>query len=159
MIEAGFEISTCNPFGLHDVPGRNRAMHIDQFELSFCRGLTWLADREQFAVAVRRVQQRGGTVQAYVGSPLVVGAALGWNIYRDALLARTIVDRLPRLGASACNKLLAGGCLCWGRLIGFHISPLLEAGVDAIGFDDSADFRPDDCMDRSSGRSSPSASK
>ena len=151
LIEAGFrDQHVHNPFGLHDVPGRNRAMHIDQFELSFCRGLTWLADREQFAVAVRRVQQRGGTVQAYVGSPLVVGRRPQVEYLPGCSPgAHELSTRLRTLGRiGACNKRLAGGCLCWGRLIGFHISPLLEAGVDAIGFDDSADFRPGDCMDR-----------
>ncbi len=52
---------------------------------------------------------------------------------------------LSRLGL--CGRPLTGQCRCWGRLIRFH-SPLLDAGVDAIGFDASPDFHPGDCMDR-----------
>jgi hypothetical protein len=42
---------------------------------------------------------------------------------------------------------LGGGCVCWDRVISFHIRPLVDAGVDAIGFDNAADFHPGDRMD------------
>jgi hypothetical protein len=152
LIESGFlEHHLHNPFGLHTVPGRDRVMHIDQFELSYCRRLEWLANRGTFGGAVRRVHDRGGVVRAYVGSPLQIGrrpqleylpgCSAGADRFssRLRLLDRTGLCRLPPL---------LGRCLCWRRLVGFHIEPLLEAGVDAIGFDDSADFRPGDCMDQ-----------
>ena len=74
LIEAGVtDHHLHNPFGLHKVDGRDdRVMHIDQFELSYCQNLRWLADREGFVEAVAAVHRRGGTAQAYVGSPLVV---------------------------------------------------------------------------------------
>jgi len=140
-----------NPFGLHAVVSRgDRVMHIDQFELSFCQGLDWLADREGFADVVHELHRRGGTVQAYVGSPVVVQPR-PQSTYLPGCSpgAKSLSAQLRLLGRiGACRGPLARGCLCWGRLIGFHIGPLLDARVDAIGFDDSADFHPGDCMDR-----------
>lgn len=139
-----------NPFGLHQVAGRDRVMHIDQFELSYCQRLFWLADRTAFARVVRDVHRRGGTVQAYVGSPLVVRQSpqatyLPRCSPRSEALSLQL-RFLSRLGL--CGPRPAGGCLCWGRLIGFHIRPLIDAGVDAIGFDASPHFHSGDCMDR-----------
>jgi hypothetical protein len=140
-----------NPFGLHRVPGRDdRAMHIDQFELSYCENLRWLADRAAFAQAVRDVHQRGGTVRAYVGSPLVVAQSpQATYLPRCSPGSKGLsmqLRTLSRLGL--CGTLRRHRCLCWDRLIRFHIRPLVDAGVDAIGFDSSPDFHPGDCMDR-----------
>jgi hypothetical protein len=152
LLEAGIrDHHLHNPFGLHAVAGRgDRVMHIDQFELSFCQDLDWLADRAGFAKIVQRIHGRGGTVHAYVGSPLVVQSR-PQSTYLPGCSpgATTLSAQLRLLGLiGACRGPLAHGCLCWGRLIGFHIRPLLDARVDAIGFDDSADFQPGDCMDR-----------
>jgi hypothetical protein len=38
--------------------------------------------------------------------------------------------------------------LCWRKLISFFIASLVEARVDAIGFDSSRDFDPAGCMNR-----------
>jgi hypothetical protein len=147
-----------NPFGLYDLHDRNS--HIDQFELAYCRGLTWLANREGFTQAVEMVHKHGGTVRAYVGSPLRIpeippleslprcmpGA---WWISVQLQLAR---------GLGACDGWsfptpfgsirLLPECLCWQGLIRFYISVLVDARVDVIGFDASPDFHPGDCMDR-----------
>jgi hypothetical protein len=140
-----------NPFGLHHVESRDpRAMHIDQFELSYCQGLRWLADRAAFAQAVRDVHQHGGTLRAYVGSPLVdAQSPQATYLPRCSPGARGLslqLRLLSRLGL--CGSPLRRGCRCWDRLIRFHISPLVDAGVDAIGFDASPNFHPGDCMDR-----------
>jgi hypothetical protein len=152
LIDAGFrEHHLHNPFGLHDMPGRDRVMHIDQFELSYCRRLAWLANRAAFADAVKRVHDRGGVVQAYVGSPLVIGSRPqpeylpGSSPGADRFSSQ--LRWLDRLGLCRLPPPF-GRCPCWRRIVGFHIAPLLEAGVDAIGFDDSASFRPGDCMDQ-----------
>jgi hypothetical protein len=151
LINAGFpDHHLHNPFGLHDVPGRDRKMHIDQFQLSYCDPtLRWLADRPSFAKAVSDVHDRQGTVRAYVGSPLVVerrpqDAFLPRCSSRAKLLSSQI-RTLRSLGL--CDSRLGSGCRCWNLVIGFHIAPLVEAGVDAIGFDSSTDFHPGDCMD------------
>lgn len=139
-----------NPFGLHEVVGRDRFMHIDQFELSYCQHLLWLADRAGFAQVVRDVHQRGGTLRAYVGSPLVVRRSpQATYLPRCSPGAKGLsfqLGLLSRLGL--CRAPLPGGCLCWDRLVRFHIRALVDAGVDAIGFDSSPDFHPGDCMDR-----------
>jgi hypothetical protein len=143
-----------NPFGLHDlheVAGRDdRVMHIDQFELSYCQGLRWLADRAAFAQVVRDVHQHGGTLRAYVGSPLVVTRSpQATYLPRCSPGAKGLslqLRLLSRLGL--CGRPLTRQCLCWDRLVRFHIRPLVDAGVDAMGFDASPDFRPGDCMDR-----------
>jgi hypothetical protein len=143
-----------NPFGLHDlheVPGRDdRVMHIDQFELSYCQGWRWLANRAAFAQAVRDVRQRGGTVRAYVGSPLVVRQSpQATYLPKCSPGSRGLsmqLRLLSRLGL--CGTPVTRQCRCWDRLVRFHIAPLVDAGVDAIGFDNSADFHPGDCMDR-----------
>jgi hypothetical protein len=151
LIEAGIsEHHLHNPFGLHRIDGRGeRAMHIDQFELSFCQGLRWLADRAGFMKAVRAVRDRGGTVRAYVGSPLQVRRRP-----QDTYLPGCSPGTRPlsasvrlRRAVGACGGFLGGGCVCWDRVISFHIRPLVDAGVDAIGFDNAADFHPGDCMD------------
>jgi len=141
-----------NPFGLHDlheVAGRDdRVMHIDQFELSYCRGLRWLANRAAVAQVVRDVHQRGGTVRAYVGSPLVIRQSPQATYLpkcspgsKGLSLQLRLLSRLGLCGTPR-------QCRCWDRLVRFHIAPLVDAGVDAIGFDNSADFHPGDCMDR-----------
>jgi len=139
-----------NPFGLHHVAGRDRVMHIDQFELSYCQHLLWLADRAGFAQVVRDVHQRGGTLRAYIGSPLVVRRSpQATYLPRCSSGCKGLsfqLRLLSRLGL--CSAPLPRGCLCWERLIRFHISTLIDAGVDAIGFDSSPDFHPGDCMDR-----------
>jgi hypothetical protein len=143
-----------NPFGLHDlheVPGRDdRVMHIDQFELSYCQGLRWLANRAAFAQAVRDVHQRGGTLRAYVGSPLVIRQSPQATYLPKCSPGSKGLSLqlrlLSRLGL--CGKPLTRQCRCWDRLVRFHIAPLVDAGVDAIGFDNSADFHPGDCMER-----------
>jgi hypothetical protein len=143
-----------NPFGLHDlheVAGRDdRVMHIDQFELSYCQGLRWLANRAAFAEVVRDVHQRGGTLRAYVGSPLVVRQSpQATYLPKCSPGSRGLslqLRLLSRLGL--CGTPLTRQCLCWDRLVRFHIAPLVDARVDAIGFDNSADFHPGDCMDR-----------
>jgi hypothetical protein len=139
-----------NPFGLHEVPGRDRVMHIDQFELSFCHRLTWLADLPGFVQAVEGVHERGGTVRAYVGSPLVVRQPPQEEYLPQCLPGSdALSSRLRLLGPlGLCGPWLMRGCLCWARLIRFHITPLIDARVDAIGFDNSFDFHPGDCMDR-----------
>jgi hypothetical protein len=143
-----------NPFGLHDlheVAGRDdRVMHIDQFELSYCQDLLWLANRTAFARVVRDVHQRGGTLRAYVGSPLVVRQSpQATYLPRCSPGAKGLSLQLRFLGRlGLCGTPLTRQCLCWDRLIRFHISPLVDAGVDAIGFDASPDFHPGDCMDR-----------
>lgn len=98
---------------------RDRYMHIDQFYLAQRAGLDWLADPCRFASAVELVHQAGGRVHTYVGSPLAIH---------------------PR------RRL--GRCTAWERRITRHIHVLLDAGVDAIGFDASADFETGDCMSR-----------
>jgi hypothetical protein len=143
-----------NPFGLHDLheaAGRDdRVMHIDQFELAYCQGLRWLANRAAFAQVVRDVHQRGGTLRAYVGSPLVVRQSpQATYLPKCSPGSRGLslqLRLLSRLGL--CGSRLRPRCLCWDRLVRFHISPLVDAGVDAIGFDASPDFHPGDCMDR-----------
>jgi hypothetical protein len=151
LIERGYpDQHLHNPFGLHQVAGRDRVMHIDQFELSYCQGLDWLADRASLARVVREIHDRGGTVRAYVGSPLVVRQPpQAEYLPRCSPGARAVSARLRMLSRlGLCGPPLSSGCLCWGRLIGFHIGPLLDASVDAIGFDSSPDFHPGDCMDR-----------
>lgn len=139
-----------NPFGLHEVPNRDRAMHIDQFELSYCKELLWLANRGAFAHAVQEVHGRGGTVRAYLGSPLVVRQPpQAEYVPQCSPGSQGLSSQLGVLGAlRLCEPRLTRGCLCWGPVIRFHITPLVDAGVDAIGFDHSFDFHPGDCMDR-----------
>jgi hypothetical protein len=153
-----------NPFGLHTTePGvpasdrrfrDNRAMHIDQFELS-CRvtpPIPWLVDTSRFAAAVAEIHEHRGTVAAYVGSPLVVACqeAPGdvWlptcSPGSDSIASWI---RQQRAG-NRCDSFFFGRCRCWSALIRFYIKPLLDAHVDKIGFDWSADFCPGDCMDR-----------
>lgn len=138
-----------NPFGLHDV--RDRKMHVDQFELT-CRHpkASWLADTTGFASAVAGVHAAGGTVAAYVGSPLVIPPTL-----RDVRLPECAPGALPlatRLRVMRqlhlCDGIPGARCLCWSPLIRHYIKPLLDARVDRIGFDFSADFRPGSCMDQ-----------
>jgi hypothetical protein len=153
LIDVGFrDHHLHNPFGLHDVPGRDRKMHIDQFQLSYCdptlRG--WLADRSAFAQAVSDVHAQHGTVRAYVGSPLVVEQRpQDTFLPRCSQQAKLLSSRI-RLFRSLglCDSRTGGRCRCWGLVIGFHLAPLVEASVDAIGFDSSSDFYPGDCMDR-----------
>lgn len=141
-----------NPFGLHQaVAGRDsRVMHVDQFDLSYCKELLWLADRDGFAEVVGQIHARGGTVQAYVGSPLVVGRSPQSTFFPRCSPGSERVSRQVRLfqRTGLCRSPVMGGCLCWDRLVRFHIDPLIAAKVDAIGFDASADFHPGDCMDR-----------
>lgn len=146
-----------NPFGLYDL--RDRNMHIDQFELASCRGLSWLANREAFAEAVEMVHEAGGTVRAYVGSPLVIPETPRVDdLPRCVPGAGWIADQvrfLRMLGLCDGFSLptpfgriqLLPRCVCWNRLIRFYISVLVDARVDAIGFDASPDFHPGDCMD------------
>jgi hypothetical protein len=152
LIEQGIrEHHLHNPFGLHQVAGRDdRVMHIDQFELSYCKRFLWLANRHEFAEVVRDVHRAGGAVRAYVGSPLVIArspdATYLPTCSPGARPLSSQLRALSRLGL--CQRLPPAGCLCWMRLVRFHIEPLLDAGVDAIGFDSSPDFQPGDCMDR-----------
>jgi len=151
LIEAGIsDHHLHNPFGLHKIDGRDdRVMHIDQFELSFCQGLHWLADRAGFRKAVGDVRDRGGTVRAYVGSPLQVHRRPQDTYLPGCSPDARRLSALVRLrrAMGACGGPLGGGCACWNRVIRFHIRPLVDAGVNAIGFDNSADFQPGDCMD------------
>jgi hypothetical protein len=125
-------------------------MHIDQFELSSCKHLLWLANPDTFAQVVQEVHRAGGTVGAYVGSPLVIGRSPEPTYLPKSTPGATRLSvqlrALSRLGA--CRRLPPAGCLCWTRLVRFHIDPLVSAGVDAIGLDASPDFHPGDCMDR-----------
>jgi hypothetical protein len=152
LIEQGIrEHHLHNPFGLHEVAGRDdRVMQIDQFELSFCKHLPWLANRDAFAEVVRDVHRAGGAVRAYVGSPLVIGRSPQATYLPRCTPGGTRLSlqlrALIRLGV--CRRLPPAGCLCWTRLVRFHIDPLVSADVDAIGFDASPDFHPGDCMDR-----------
>ena len=157
LIEAGFRDQHLhNPFGLHDVPGRNRAMHIDQFELSFCRN--GLADREQFAVQFAESSSGAARCRRTSARRWSSGAALGWNIYRDALLARTGVD------SPSCAWAHRRATSCWPAdvCVGAASSGFTSARCSRLGSTPSVSTtRPTsarDCMDRSSGRSSPSAS-
>jgi hypothetical protein len=140
-----------NPFGLHTVPGRDRVMHIDQFELSYCQRLEWLANRSAFGSVVRRVHDGGGVVQAYVGSPLQIARSpqpsylTGCSPAANRLSSR--LRWVDRFGGCRLPPWL-GRCMCWRQLVRFHIEPLLEAGVDAIGFDDSSNFTSGSCMDQ-----------
>jgi hypothetical protein len=139
-----------NPFGLHDVPGRDRVMHVDQFELSYCDPtLHWLADPVALAGAVADVHRGHGTVRAYVGSPLVVAQApQAEYLPRCSPGGKLLSSRIRLLAALGLCGRAGGGCTCWNRVVGFHLAPLVQAGVDAIGFDSSPDFHPGDCTDR-----------
>jgi hypothetical protein len=152
LINAGFrDHHLHNPFGLHDVAGRDRKMHIDQFQLSYCDpSLRWLANRSSFAQAVSDVHDRHGTVRAYVGSPLVVDRSpQDTFLPRCSARAKMLSSQIRLLRSlGLCGSRPRSGCRCWDPVIGFHLAPLVEASVDAIGFDSSADFYPGDCMDR-----------
>jgi hypothetical protein len=152
LIEQGVRVHHLhNPFGLHQVAGRgDRVMQVDQFDLSYCQGLRWLADRTAVAQVVRDIHDLGGAVHAYVGAPIVVRQPPQDTYLPKCSPGSTRLSRQVRLLSriGACGSRLTRGCLCWGRLIGFHIDPLIDAGVDAIGFDASHEFHPGDCMDR-----------
>jgi hypothetical protein len=135
-----------NPFGLHHI--RDRDMHIDQFELT-CRDpkASWLADPSGFASAIRQVHATGGKVAAYIGSPLVIPPSL-----RDVVLpdcspgAMAVASQLESMRQGH----LCGGvqrCICWSPLVKFYLKTLLDARIDRIGFDFSANFLPGSCMD------------
>jgi hypothetical protein len=152
MIRHGIkDLHLHNPFGLHEVAGRGRLMHIDQFQLSYCqKELRWLADRASIRRVVRDIDELGGKVSAFVGSRLVIRQPpQAEYLPRCAPGARALSTQVRMLNLlGACVPPLTRGCLCWGRPVGFHISALVDAGIDAIGFDASPDFRPGDCMDR-----------
>lgn len=159
LIERGYpDQHLHNPFGLYDI--RDRMMHIDQFELAYCQGLTWLANPGAFAEVVEMVHKRGGTVRVYVGSPLVIPETPrledlpscmpgAWWISAQLRFLRMfgLCDGFFLPTPFGRIRLLPQ-CLCWNKLISFYISMLVDAKVDAIGFDASPDFHPGDCMDR-----------
>lgn len=136
-----------NPFGLYNIDGRNS--HVNQFELACDAGLGWLANQKAFAEAVQKVHEHGGTVRAYVGSPLLIPEKLREEDLPCCMPgAKGISAQLyffTKLGL--CGRSFPR-CLCWNKLIRFYISVLVDAGVDAIGFDASRDFHPGDCIDR-----------
>jgi hypothetical protein len=159
LIERGFpDHHLHNPFGLHEL--RGRLMQPDQFELAYCQGLTWLANREAFADAVGRVHGRGGTVTAYVGSPLLIPEVPGPDDLPSCMPGSMLLSARLRLlrALGLCGGLSLPRpferirplprCLCWNWLIRFYIDVLVDAKVDVIGFDASPDFHPGDCMDR-----------
>jgi hypothetical protein len=141
-----------NPFGLHHLADRpDRVMHVDQFELSCRRGdVPWLVDAAKLTAAVASVHANGGTIAAYVGSPLVIPSSLaGWRLPTCSPGAKEVtrglaIQRQLRL----CDGLFGLKCFCWTPLIRFYVKALLDARVDRIGFDFSADFRPGSCMDK-----------
>lgn len=159
LIERGFpDQHLHNPFGLYE--RRDRLMQPDQFELAYCQGLTWLANRETFADVVKRVHDRGGTVTTYVGSPLVIPVTPGPDDLPRCMPGSMLLSARLRLlrALGLCDGLPLPErirrmrplprCLCWNWLIRFYIDVLVDAKVDTIGFDASPDFHPGDCMDR-----------
>jgi hypothetical protein len=139
-----------NPFGLHDdETDLQRKMHIDQFERSCSKGLAWLADAAGFKAVVEELHAKGGTVAAYVGSPLVYPDSLaGVSLPTCSPGSRSLTRRLGLLRAlRLCGVPPLLQCSCWSPLVRFHLAALLDARVDRIGFDWSADFMPGSCMD------------
>lgn len=152
-----------NPFGLYEFPDRIKPngtpwlMHIDQFELARCNHYSWLANPQEFRQVVSVIHERGAKIRAYVGSPLVIpkspsvynlkrythcnpdGSNLG-NIFWWINILTAFCSYMPGI----CERPLT--CFVWRRFTKAHIQVLIDAQVDAIGFDSSYDFHKVDCM-------------
>lgn len=158
LIDAGiYHHHLHNPFALHARVGGDleHTMHVDQYELASQHAeLDWLTDLRQFSRAIEWVRQRtwsvlnrDAVVTAYVGSPVYVPHSLirgpmwapptsadGQTFWRGVIVRRS-------LGLCWFRR-----CSCWNDLMSFYLKPLLDSGVDAIGFDQSADYRMHPCV-------------
>ncbi len=154
-----------NPFGLYIIESRIKPntktikMHLDQFELARCARYSWLANATEFARAIRSIQEQGGRVSAYVGSPLAIQLPATMRQLKEYIHCRPagfapchilwwfrLISAMCPCFSRWCDRPIS--CSTWKQFVKANIKSLLDAQVDAFGFDHSYDFFPGDCMDQ-----------